>query len=202
MGYAGYLRPGHGVQIGFGGSVAGSFVPAYLAPRYGGRVAAGRRGVHHPASGRACDVMSGAILRSACDRSSSSRRCLTCTIAVRAQNTEPRIWQGVYTAAQAERGKASFNSSCLRCHGDRAAGQYCAGTVRRPVLHVVGQRGDRVAVREDSRHDAAELRHQHRRPDQARHRRLHSADQRLSRRPRRAGAERQRSRQRADPQEG
>ena len=95
---------------------------------------------------------------------------LTCTIAVRAQNTEPRIWQGVYTAAQAERGKASFNSSCLRCHGDRAAGQYGAGTVRRPVLHVVGQRGDCVAVREDSRHDAAELRHQHRRPDQARHR--------------------------------
>ena len=36
-----YLRPGHGVQIGFGGSVSGSFVPAYLAPRYGGRVAPG-----------------------------------------------------------------------------------------------------------------------------------------------------------------
>ena len=47
---------------------------------------------------------------------------LTCTIAVRAQNTEPRIWQGVYTAAQAERGKASFNSSCLRCHGDKLQG--------------------------------------------------------------------------------
>jgi len=41
IGYAGYLRPGHGVQIGFGGSVAGSFVPEYLAPRYGGRVAPG-----------------------------------------------------------------------------------------------------------------------------------------------------------------
>jgi len=47
---------------------------------------------------------------------------LTCTIAVRAQNTEPRIWQGVYTAAQAERGKTSFNSSCLRCHGDKLQG--------------------------------------------------------------------------------
>ena len=47
---------------------------------------------------------------------------LTCTIAVRAQNTEPRIWQGVYTAAQAERGKTSYNSSCLRCHGDKLQG--------------------------------------------------------------------------------
>jgi cytochrome c5 len=47
---------------------------------------------------------------------------LTCTIAVRAQNTEPRIWQGVYSTAQAERGKNSFNSSCLRCHGDKLQG--------------------------------------------------------------------------------
>lgn len=41
MGYTRYLRPGYGVQIGFGGSVSGSIVPAYLAPRYGGRVAPG-----------------------------------------------------------------------------------------------------------------------------------------------------------------
>lgn len=34
----------------------------------------------------------------------------------------PRIWQGVYTIAQAERGKASFNNSCLRCHGVDLAG--------------------------------------------------------------------------------
>jgi cytochrome c5 len=47
---------------------------------------------------------------------------LTCTIAARAQNPEPRIWQGVYSAAQAERGKTSFNSSCLRCHGDKLQG--------------------------------------------------------------------------------
>ena len=47
---------------------------------------------------------------------------LTCVVAVRAQNAEPRIWQGVYTTAQAERGKASFNSSCLRCHGDKLQG--------------------------------------------------------------------------------
>jgi mono/diheme cytochrome c family protein len=28
-----------------------------------------------------------------------------------------RIWQGVYTAAQADRGKAAYTSNCLRCHG-------------------------------------------------------------------------------------
>ena len=46
----------------------------------------------------------------------------TCVVVVRAQNPEPRIWQGVYTTAQAERGKTSFNSSCLRCHGDTLQG--------------------------------------------------------------------------------
>ena len=47
---------------------------------------------------------------------------LMCALAVRAQNTEPRIWQGVYTTAQAERGRTSFNASCLRCHGDKLQG--------------------------------------------------------------------------------
>ena len=47
---------------------------------------------------------------------------LACTIAVRAQNPEPRIWQGVYSGAQAERGKTNYNSSCLRCHGDKLQG--------------------------------------------------------------------------------
>jgi len=46
----------------------------------------------------------------------------SCVVVVRAQNPEPRIWQGVYTTAQAERGKTSFNSSCLRCHGDKLQG--------------------------------------------------------------------------------
>jgi hypothetical protein len=41
LGYAYYLRPARGVQLGMGGSVAGSFVPEALAPRYGGRVAPG-----------------------------------------------------------------------------------------------------------------------------------------------------------------
>jgi mono/diheme cytochrome c family protein len=47
---------------------------------------------------------------------------LVCAIGLRAQDAEPRIWQGVYSAAQAERGKASFNSSCLRCHGPELKG--------------------------------------------------------------------------------
>ena len=51
----------------------------------------------------------------------------TCVVVVRAQNPEPRIWQGVYTTAQAERGKASFNSSCLRCHGDKLQGNTAPG---------------------------------------------------------------------------
>lgn len=35
---------------------------------------------------------------------------------VRAQGT-PRIWQGVYTTAQAQRGKATYDTACIRCHG-------------------------------------------------------------------------------------
>jgi quinoprotein glucose dehydrogenase len=36
--------------------------------------------------------------------------------------SEPRIWQGIYTDAQAERGKAIFNTACIRCHGADLAG--------------------------------------------------------------------------------
>jgi mono/diheme cytochrome c family protein len=34
----------------------------------------------------------------------------------------PRIWQGVYTGAQAERGKTTFDTACIRCHGADLAG--------------------------------------------------------------------------------
>jgi mono/diheme cytochrome c family protein len=34
-----------------------------------------------------------------------------------AQAPTPRIWQGVYTSAQADRGKAVYETSCVRCHG-------------------------------------------------------------------------------------
>jgi cytochrome c5 len=46
---------------------------------------------------------------------------LACGVGLRAQDT-PRIWQGVYTTAQAERGKAVFNTTCLRCHGEDLSG--------------------------------------------------------------------------------
>jgi cytochrome c5 len=42
-------------------------------------------------------------------------------VGVGAQDT-PRIWQGVYTAAQADRGKETFNTACIRCHGGDLAG--------------------------------------------------------------------------------
>lgn len=42
-------------------------------------------------------------------------------VGMRAQDT-PRIWQGVFTAAQAERGKAVFNTTCLRCHAEDLSG--------------------------------------------------------------------------------
>jgi S-disulfanyl-L-cysteine oxidoreductase SoxD len=48
--------------------------------------------------------------------------CLASAVALRAQDTTPRIWQGVFTAAQAERGKATFNTACLRCHGADLSG--------------------------------------------------------------------------------
>ena len=39
-----------------------------------------------------------------------------------AQSTEPRIWQGVYSEAQAARGRDVFNTSCLRCHAADLSG--------------------------------------------------------------------------------
>jgi hypothetical protein len=41
LGNAHYLRPTRGLQMGLGGSIAGSLAPSALAPRYGGRVAPG-----------------------------------------------------------------------------------------------------------------------------------------------------------------
>jgi len=47
---------------------------------------------------------------------------LALTIALRAQDATPRIWQGIYTIAQAERGKTTFKTACLRCHGEDLSG--------------------------------------------------------------------------------
>jgi hypothetical protein len=47
---------------------------------------------------------------------------LVCSIVLGAQDSTPRIWQGIYTTAQAERGKATFTAACLRCHGADLSG--------------------------------------------------------------------------------
>jgi cytochrome c5 len=36
--------------------------------------------------------------------------------------TSPRIWQGVFSATQAARGKETFNTACVRCHGSELGG--------------------------------------------------------------------------------
>jgi hypothetical protein len=41
---------------------------------------------------------------------------------LRAQTGEPRIWQGVYSEAQAARGRDHFNNVCIRCHGPELKG--------------------------------------------------------------------------------
>jgi cytochrome c5 len=46
-----------------------------------------------------------------------------------AQASETRIWKGVYSAAQAERGKANFEAACARCHHVELT-----GTDRAPAL--------------------------------------------------------------------
>src|SRR5688572_26571122 len=35
---------------------------------------------------------------------------------------QPGIWQGVYTTAQAERGRATYATTCLRCHNPDLSG--------------------------------------------------------------------------------
>jgi S-disulfanyl-L-cysteine oxidoreductase SoxD len=40
-----------------------------------------------------------------------------------AQTPEAKIWTGIFTNEQAERGKANFNIACVRCHGADLAGQ-------------------------------------------------------------------------------
>lgn len=46
------------------------------------------------------------------------------------------IWDGIYTTAQAERGKTAFETSCINCHN-----RDLAGSVRGPAL-----RGDKFML--------------------------------------------------------
>jgi mono/diheme cytochrome c family protein len=42
--------------------------------------------------------------------------CVSVVNTAFAQSAGPKIWTGVYSAAQAERGKTNFTGSCARCH--------------------------------------------------------------------------------------
>jgi mono/diheme cytochrome c family protein len=39
-----------------------------------------------------------------------------------AQDASRSVWDGIYTADQATRGQASYNSECASCHGDQLNG--------------------------------------------------------------------------------
>ena len=47
---------------------------------------------------------------------------IAATGAVIAQSSSRSIWDGVYTAAQAERGKTAYGQNCARCHGSALEG--------------------------------------------------------------------------------
>lgn len=47
---------------------------------------------------------------------------LTINDRLNAQEVAPTIWDGVYTAAQAERGQAAYNEKCTFCHGATLGG--------------------------------------------------------------------------------
>lgn len=44
------------------------------------------------------------------------------SLPIRAQDPTASVWDGVYTQAQADRGRALYNSSCASCHGDQLGG--------------------------------------------------------------------------------
>ena len=50
-------------------------------------------------------------------------------VAPRAAQTERTIWDGVYTAAQAERGRAQYERTCRACHGADLSGAYASPLV-------------------------------------------------------------------------
>ena len=42
--------------------------------------------------------------------------------AARAQAVAKTVWDGVYTTAQSDRGRAAYRTSCAACHGESLAG--------------------------------------------------------------------------------
>ena len=61
-----------------------------------------------PITGRAVALAAG-VIAAAC-------AVLAAQAPPAAPATEPRIWQGIFTTAQAARGKETFTTACLRCH--------------------------------------------------------------------------------------
>ena len=47
---------------------------------------------------------------------------LVVAVAVSAQDAPRTVWDGVYTEAQAERGKALYMEKCVQCHGPELMG--------------------------------------------------------------------------------
>jgi mono/diheme cytochrome c family protein len=47
---------------------------------------------------------------------------VACWSALRAQDSERSIWDGVYTQEQAKMGQAEYNQQCAPCHSDTLAG--------------------------------------------------------------------------------
>ena len=88
------------------------------------------------------------------------------TVALFAQDM-PSVWSGVYTAAQADRGKAVYAGHCSRCHGDDLTGPLnypLAG--ERFMDHWEAHTLGHLFLR-DSRHHAGRRRRQRRRRRQA-----------------------------------
>lgn len=52
----------------------------------------------------------------------SSALILIATLVAAQAPTDRSVWQGVYTAAQSERGRAVYQASCGQCHGETLGG--------------------------------------------------------------------------------
>jgi quinoprotein glucose dehydrogenase len=44
-------------------------------------------------------------------------------VSLQAQSAGRNVWSGVFTSAQADRGKALFAANCAKCHGDSLQGE-------------------------------------------------------------------------------
>src|SRR3954468_20328579 len=47
---------------------------------------------------------------------------MTAAVATRAQSAGNSVWNGAYTAEQADRGKAAYATNCAACHGPTLTG--------------------------------------------------------------------------------